>query len=154
MTGAALLAGHLTVEHGLVVVEAFADAYDPVGNRQEFTRTVGSTPTYPSCGRGGIIYSVPVFFREATMANKELAGKILKACERFERGEISVADLQAIFEANAFALVGLDKSVYSRLHEFDNALERIQFSSPLQARYQETSALIKEIREFLRGSVP
>jgi hypothetical protein len=88
------------------------------------------------------------------MTNNQLVGKILKACERFERGELTVADLQAVFEANAFALVGLDKSVHSRLHEFDNALERIQFSSPLQARYQETSALIKEIRDFLRSVVP
>jgi hypothetical protein len=88
------------------------------------------------------------------MTNSKLVGKILKACERFERGEITVADLQAVFEANAFALVGLDKSVYSKLHEFDNALERIQFSSPLQARYQETSILIKELRAFLRSSVP
>jgi hypothetical protein len=84
------------------------------------------------------------------MTNKQLVGKILKACERFERGELTVTDLQAVFEANAFGLVGLDKSVHSKLHEFDNALERIQFSSPLQARYQETSALIKE----MRGAVP
>jgi hypothetical protein len=88
------------------------------------------------------------------MTNSRLVGKILKACERFERGEISLTDLQAIFEANAFALVGLDKSVYAKLHEFDNALERIQFSSPLQTRYQETSALIKEIRDFMHSSVP
>ena len=88
------------------------------------------------------------------MTNSKLVGKILKACERFERGEISVTDLQAVFEANAFALVGLDKAVYAKLHEFDNTLERIQFSSPLQTRYQETSALIKEIRAFLRDSVP
>ncbi len=88
------------------------------------------------------------------MTNSKLVGKILKACERFERGEITVTDLQAVFEANAFALVGLDKAVYAKLHEFDNALERIQFSSPLQTRYQETSILIKEIRDFMRGSVP
>jgi hypothetical protein len=88
------------------------------------------------------------------MTNKQLVGKILKACERFERGELTVTDLQAVFEANAFALVGLDKSVYAKLHEFDNALERIQFSSPLQTRYQETSTLIKEMRDFMRRSVP
>ncbi len=88
------------------------------------------------------------------MTNSRLVGKILKACERFERGEITVTDLQAVFEANAFALVGLDKSVYSKLHEFDNTLERIQFSSPLQSRYQETSAAIKELRAFLRDAVP
>jgi hypothetical protein len=88
------------------------------------------------------------------MTNSRLVGKILKACERFERGEISLTDLQAIFEANAFALVGLDKAVYAKLHEFDNAMERIQFSSPLQTRYQETSALIKEIRDFMHSSVP
>ncbi len=88
------------------------------------------------------------------MTNSKLVGKILKACERFERGDITVTDLQAVFEANAFALVGLDKSVYARLHEFDNALERIQFSSPLQTRYQETSVLIKEIRDFMRKAVP
>jgi len=88
------------------------------------------------------------------MTNSKLVGKILKACERFERGEITVADLQAVFEANAFALVGLDKNVYSKLHEFDNALERIQFSSPLQTRYQETCAAIKELRAFLRDSIP
>ncbi len=88
------------------------------------------------------------------MTNGRLVGKILKACERFERGEITVTDLQAVFEANAFALVGLDKSVYSKLHEFDNTLERIQFSSPLQSRYQETSILIKELRAFLRDAVP
>ena len=88
------------------------------------------------------------------MTNGKLVGKILKACERFERGEITVTELQAVFEANAFALVGLDKNVYSKLHEFDNVLERIQFSSPLQTRYQETSALIKEIRAFMRSSVP
>jgi hypothetical protein len=88
------------------------------------------------------------------MMNSRLVGKILKACERFERGEISLTDLQAIFEANAFAMVGLDKAVYAKLHEFDNALERIQFSSPLQTRYQEASTLIKEIRDFMRSSIP
>ena len=107
---------------------------------------------------GGQTYTwgqiVTALFREVTMTNNQLVGKILKACERFERGELTVTDLQAVFEANAFALVGLDKSVHSKLHEFDNALEQIQFSSPLQARYQETSALIKEIRDFLRSVVP
>ncbi len=88
------------------------------------------------------------------MTNTKLVGRILKACERFERGDIGVTDLQAVLEANAFALVGLDKSVYSKLHEFDNALERIQFSSPLQARYQETCAVIKELRAFLDSAVP
>jgi hypothetical protein len=88
------------------------------------------------------------------MTNTKLVGKILKACERFERGELALSDLQAVFEANAFALVGLDKSVHSKLHEFDNALERIQFSSPLQTRYQETCTVIKELRDFLRSSLP
>ena len=87
------------------------------------------------------------------MTNSKLVGRILKACERFERGELTVADLQAVFEANAFALVGLDKDAHSKLHEFDNVLERIQFSSPLQARYQETCAAIKELRAFLRDAV-
>jgi hypothetical protein len=88
------------------------------------------------------------------MTNSKLVGKILKACEKFERGEITVTELQAVFEANAFVLIGLDKNVYAKLHEFDNTLERIQFSSPLQTRYQETSALIKEIRDFMHSSVP
>jgi len=88
------------------------------------------------------------------MTNNKLVGKILKACERFERGELTLTDLQAVFEANAFALVGLDKSVYSKLHEFDNTLERIQFSSPLQTRYLETCTVIKELRAFLRRSLP
>ena len=88
------------------------------------------------------------------MTNAKLVGRILKACERFERGELSAADLQAAFEANAFALVGMDKGVYSKLHEFDNALEKIQFSSLLETRYQETCAVIKEIRDYLHSALP
>ena len=88
------------------------------------------------------------------MANDRLVGKILDACERFERGDLSVAELQAALEINAWALMGVDKSVRSKLREFSNDLENIQFASPLETRYQATCVVIKELRAYLRSALP
>lgn len=83
------------------------------------------------------------------MTNERLLARILEACDRFERRELSVADLQASLEANASALEGVDNSVYSKLREFSNALERIRFACLLEKQHDETLTVIRELREYL-----
>ena len=77
------------------------------------------------------------------MTNTRLVNRILEACARFERKEISIAELQALLEGNASALEGVDKKVYSEIHNFSNALERIQFACLLERQHEETCSLIK-----------
>ena len=85
------------------------------------------------------------------MINTRLVNRTLEACARFERKEISIAELQALLEGNASALEGGDKKVYSEIHNFSNALERIQFACLLERQHEETCSLIKQIRNYLRG---
>ena len=85
------------------------------------------------------------------MINTRLVKRILEACDRFERKEIStgstrrisIAELQALLEGNASALEGVDKKVYSEIHNFSNVLERIQFACLFERQHEETCSLIK-----------
>ncbi len=86
------------------------------------------------------------------MTNDILLARILAACEGFERKGLSVASLQSSLEINASALEGVGNDVHSKLREFSNALETIQFTWPSETQYQKTCLVIEELREYLRSS--
>lgn len=88
------------------------------------------------------------------MINTRLVNRILKACDQFERKEISIANLQASLEGNASALEGVDKKIYSTIRDFSNMLEKIQFVCLLERQHEETSSLIKQIRAYLYKLAP
>lgn len=88
------------------------------------------------------------------MIKTRLVNRMLDACDRFERKEISLADLQALLEGNASALEGVDKKVDSMLHAFSNVLKKIQFACVLERQYEETCSLIKQIGAYLHQVTP
>lgn len=84
------------------------------------------------------------------MSNQVLLNCIESACKSFEHRKISIAELQLAIESNGEALERVSSEEFSKLHDFCNALERLEFGCLVDNQYSEGCKVIVELRIFLK----
>lgn len=85
------------------------------------------------------------------MGNFQLIESIRTACDRFDRDEITLSDLQAAIEGSGQALEGVSRGVYTQLHDYCNALELIEFGRRTEQQQAEGRVVTTQVRDFLCG---
>jgi hypothetical protein len=83
------------------------------------------------------------------MPNSNLIESIHRACDKFDAGKMTLSELQQSIDGNGQALEGVDRSVYAKLHDFCNSLERIEFACLSKLQRQEGMKITDQIRDYL-----
>jgi len=83
------------------------------------------------------------------MSNNDRLSAILVACDEFESGQRTLSSLQATIEANGEALEAVPRSVFSTLHDFCNALEKIEFACLAERQLGEGKKVTSSLRTFI-----